>query len=321
MIKEVIFSLSIKLSNMKKFISFILVVSLVLTMVSVSFSDSVLDYLDELGWDILFWYASDDGISVDVIDTSFITITSPVLKDEFDEVISDYTVMYGEYPLVDVLDDPSLLEYSKEKAFENLEFGTDTTFTMDLATSTDQLDPDIIYYVVVVPRDDTGNLWEVSNELCFRLSDKVYWEWDECENVEMSSGSHAAWADMNLANITHTINWDRVTLRWIEVNGSDNVEIFERNDDEWTFHKLDTVSMSSESYTYNLDKYGEQIIKFIPDNGGVEKNYVFNALKTTDPVIPTKVTPVVVWPKENIIAILLGTILLYLVYRVVKRKA
>lgn len=307
---------------MKKFISFLLGASLALTIVNVSFSDSVLDYLDDIGWDILFWYASEDKISVDVIDTSFITITSPVLKDEFGDVIPDYTVMYGEYPLVDVLDDPTLLEYSKEKAFENLEFGTDTVFTMDLAASTDQLTSDMIYYVVVVPRDDTWNLWEVSNELCFRLSDKVHWEGDECENAQQSDWSHGAWADMSLANISHTINWDRVTLRWVEVNGSDDVEIFERNDDEGTFHKLATVSMSSESYTFDLDRYGEQIIKFIPDNGGVEKNYVFNALRTTNPTVtPTTVTPVVVWAKENIIAILLGTILIYLIYRVVKRKA
>jgi hypothetical protein len=33
------------------------------------------------------------------------------------------------------------------------------------------------------------------------------------------------------------------------------------------------------------------------------------------------VTPVVVWPRENIIAILIGTLLIYIVYRVVKRKA
>jgi hypothetical protein len=106
----------------------------------------------------LFGYGSEDKISVDVIDTSFITIVSPVLKDEFEDVISDYTLMYGEYPLVDVLDDPSLLEYSKEKAFENMEFGLDTTFTLDLVASIDQLDANIIYYVVVVPRDETGNL-------------------------------------------------------------------------------------------------------------------------------------------------------------------
>jgi hypothetical protein len=29
--------------------------------------------------------------------------------------------MYGEYPLIELLDDPSLLDYSREKVFENLD--------------------------------------------------------------------------------------------------------------------------------------------------------------------------------------------------------
>ncbi len=304
---------------MKKFVSFLLWVSLALTIVGVSFSDSVLDYLDDIGWDLLFWYASEDKITVDVIDTSFVTIKSPVLKDEFDDSIADYTLMYGEYPLIDVLDDPSLLEYSKEKAFENLEFEWDTVFTMDLSTS-DELNADTVYYVVVVPRDETWNLWEISNELCFRLVDQVSGEWDECENTAVAE-AHWAGADMSLANISHTINGDRVTLRWISVNGSDDIEIFLRNEDGGTFHKLATVDMNSESYSFDVDWAGEYIIKFIPDNGGIEKNYVFNALWTNTPDVPTTVTPVVVWPRENIIAILIGTILIYVVYRVAKRKA
>jgi len=44
-----------------------------------------------------------------------------VLKDEFDDVISAYTLMYGEYPLADVLDDPTLLDYSREKNFNSLD--------------------------------------------------------------------------------------------------------------------------------------------------------------------------------------------------------
>lgn len=302
---------------MKKFVSFLLWVSLALAIVGVSFSDSVLDYLDDIGWDLLFWYATTDKISVDVIDTSFVTIKSPVLKDEFDDSIADYTLMYGEYPLIDILDDPSLLEYSKEKVFENLEFGWDTVFTMDLSTN-NELNADTVYYVVVVPKDDTWNLWEISNELCFRLSDKVSGEGDECVKIQVTETHWAGW-DMSLANISHTINWDRVTLRWIAVNGSDDIEIFLRNENEGTFHKLATVDMNSESYTFDVDWAGEYIIKFIPDNGGVEKNYVFNALWTITPDTPT-VTPVVVWPRENIIAILIGTILIYVVYRVAKRK-
>jgi hypothetical protein len=47
----------------------------------------VLDYLDDIGGDILFGYAVSDEISVDSIDDSSVIIKSPVLKDEFDDVI------------------------------------------------------------------------------------------------------------------------------------------------------------------------------------------------------------------------------------------
>lgn len=228
--------------------------------------------------------------------------------------------MYGEYPLIDVLDDPSLLDYSMEKAFENLDLAGDSTFTMELDTD-DDIDDDTVYYVVAVPRDEAGSLWEISNEICFRLIDQVYWEGDECENTDIDAWSHWAGADMNLANVSHTINWDTVTLRWISIDGSDEIEIFLRDEDAGTFHKLASVDMDDESYSFDIDETGEHIVKFIPDNGGVEKNYTFNALgiDSDDDVDPV-VTPVVVWPKENIIAILIGTLLIYLLYRVAKAR-
>lgn len=305
---------------MRKLFSFVLWSLFALTIFWFAFSDSVLDYIDDMWWDILFWYWSSEQISVDSIDQDSVSIQSPVLIDEFDDTIYDYTLMYWEYPLIDVLDDPTLLDYSMEKVFENLDLDWDSTFAMELSTS-DDIDEDKIYYVVSVPRDDAGSLWEISNEICFRLVDQTYWEGDECENIEVSAWAHSAWADMNLASVSHTINWDTVTLRWISIDGSDEIEIFLRDEDAGTFHKLSTVNMDDESYSFNVDNNGEHIVKFIPNNGWVEKNYTFNVLGIDDADDTTpSVTPVVVWPKENIIAILIGTVLIYLVYRVAKSR-
>ncbi len=305
---------------MRKLFSFMFGAIFALTIFGFAFSDSVLDYLDDIWWDILFWYWSSDQISVDNIDENSVLIESPVLVDEFDDIINDYTLMYWEYPLIDVLDDPTLLDYSMEKSFENLDLDWDSNFTMEL-TKNDDLDEDKIYYVVSVPRDEAGSLWEISNEICFRLVDQVYWEWDECENTDVSASTHSAWADMSLANVSHTINWDRVTLRWISLDGSDEIDIFLRDEDAGTFNKLSTVDMDSESYSFDIDDNGEHIVKFIPSNWWVEKNYTFNAMGIEDTDDPTPVvTPVVVWPKENIIAILIGTILIYLIYRVAKSR-
>lgn len=302
---------------MKKLISFVLWVTLALTLVGFSFSDSVLDYLEDIGGDILFGYAALDKISVDAIDDNSIVINSPVLKDEFQEIISNYTLMYGEYPLIDVLDDPTLLEYSREKAFDNLNLTLDSVFTMDLDTG-DEIDKDTVYYVVVVPKDDAWSMWEISNEICFRLVDQVYGEGDDCKNTEIAA-SHGAWADMSLSNISHTINWNTITLRWLSIAGSDDIELFLRDESAGKFNKLSTVGMWDESYSFNITIDWENIVKFRPNNGWTEINYTFNAMWIND-ATPT-VTPVVVWPKENIIAILIGTLLIYLVYVVSRRKA
>ncbi|HRX63664.1 MAG TPA: hypothetical protein P5060_01015 [Candidatus Absconditabacterales bacterium] len=306
---------------MKKLFSFILGALFAISLFSVSFGDSVLDYLDDLGGTVLFGYSSTEQISVDSIDSSSITIESPVLEDEFEDIISDYTLMYEEYPLIDVLDDPSLLDYSREKNFSNLDLVGENNFTMELDTG-DDIDDETIYYVVAVPKDDAGSLGEISNEICFRLYDSLYGEGDECEDA--GEVGHAAGADMNLANVSHTINGDSVTLRWIAVNGSDEIDIFLRNEDQGTFSKLATVDMDDESYSFTISENGEHIVKFIPNNGGVEKNYTFNAMGIGDgepEPTPTTVTPVVVGPKENIILIVIGTILVYLLYRLSRRKS
>jgi hypothetical protein len=225
--------------------------------------------------------------------------------------------------LTEVLDNPTLLDHSKEKAFSDLNLWSNSSFNMELKTS-DSLNSDRIYYVVSIPKDGAGTLWEISNEICFRLSDQIVGEWDECLNGR-AVANHWAWADMNLANISHTLNWNSLTLKWIAVSGSDDVDIFLWDENAGTFTKLSTVNMSTESYSFTVSKNWEHIVKFIPDNWGTEINYTFNVLWLVDwsnptPVNPT-VTPVVVWPRENLIAILIWTIILYLVYRLAKRKA
>ena len=157
--------------------------------------------------------------------------------------------------------------------------------------------------------------------MCFRLVDWISGEWSECKNIEFEDNSHAAWADMSLANISHTMNGKTVTLRWVSIGGSDSIDIFLRDEDAGTFHKLSTVSMWDQSYSFTVDRNGEYIVKFIPDNGWSDINYTFNADGIDSETTSTTVTPVVVWPKENIIAILIATILIYVVYRVAKRKA
>lgn len=303
---------------MKKLISFVLWWAFALTLLGFSFSDSVLDYLNNVWDNFLFGYKW-DKITVDNISSLSITVKSSVLMDELGDKIIDYTLLYWPKTLDQLIAEPTLMSYMREKSFANSGLATQTSFTMDLTTA-DTLNPDEIYYLVSIPRDSAGTIWEVSNELCFRLRDRLYWEWDDCVG-----GSHAAWADMKLANISHTFNGNVVTLKWIAVNGSDNVDLFLRDDNEEHFNKLATVKMSAESYSFTLTRNGEHIVRFMPNNWWKEVHYTFSFLGTEKPTPATPekptVKPVVVWPKENIIAVLIWTVLLYLVYKLVRRKA
>ncbi|HPC34206.1 MAG TPA: hypothetical protein PLP73_00965 [Candidatus Absconditabacterales bacterium] len=308
---------------MKKLISFVLGGLVAISLFGFSFSDSILNYLNNIGDNILFGYKPNvDTISVDNISSTSITIKSPVLKDEFGDIITNYTLLYGPNTLNQLIAEPTLISTTKEKNFTDQNISGQSNFTMNLTTS-DNINPDNIYYLVSIPKDSANTLGEVSNELCFRLRDKLHGEGDECADSNM----HAAGADMSLANISHTLNGNTVTLRWIAVNGSDNVDLFLRDENAGNFNKLATVRMSAESYSFNLSKNGEHIVKFIPDNGGKEINYTFNFIgeeKVSEPegtAPQTTVKPVVVGPKENIIAVLIGTVLLYLVYKLVRRKA
>jgi hypothetical protein len=119
----------------------------------------------------LFGYDDSHKLSVDDITTSSITLKSPVLVDELSSKIKDYILLYGNHSFDELLNDPKLLNSFTEVTFsaEN----NDTTLTMTLNSN---LNANSIYYVVAIPRDDWDMLGSVSNEICFRLKDRLYGE-------------------------------------------------------------------------------------------------------------------------------------------------
>lgn len=309
---------------MKRFL-FIPVLLASLVLASFAFgADSVINFLDDLWQDTLFGYSTDKKIEVKSISTSKVVITSDVILDDFDDEIVNYTAIYSKYPLSELLDNTSLLSESMEKSFSNLDLDWEDSFDMEFALS-DWITASNVYYISIIPKDENEFLWQVSNEICFKLSTQTYWEGDECENW---TAWHGAWADMTLANITHTINGNRITLRWTAVDWSDSVDVFLWNDWEGSFNKLWSPDMDSETYTFTVSKNGEYIVKFIPDNWWRETTYTINVTgisttSTTPTNTPTaQVTTVPkVWPTQNIILILVLSFVGYLLYRnLLKRK-
>lgn len=317
--------LIMKKFNLKKSISKLLLVWLILFGVLIFFSyakaqtstGDLRTWMDTLTDEIPFGYNKDQEISVSSISATGLTINSPVIVDELWAKISKYTLMFSEYPLSEILDNAALLDQSKEKTFEFTSPWTTVNMRLDVAT--DWLVASKLYYVSIIPKNANWILWEISNEIRFKLSDQSYGEWANTWTNLHSS----AWADMNLANVSHTVSSNKVTLRWTAVDWSDNVDIFLRDPTWERFNKLWTVAMTAERYEFTINRNWEFIVNFMPDNDGAEKRYTFTVtwLRTTTTTTRTWITTVPkVWPAENIAVAIFVTFFLYVLYRRSYRK-
>jgi len=280
--------------------------------------------MDTLSDNIPFGYTLSQKLSVDTIDVGKIRIKSPVIRDELSNTIKKYTVMYSTYPLSQILQTPSLIDQAKEKTFE---FVTVTgEITMELSALVDGINSNLVYYLSVIPKDNNGILWEISNEIRFKLSTQQYGEW------VFTGWSHLApGANMSLSNITHSVANNRASLRWTAVPWSDKVDIFLFNPVSGTFERLAIVNMSDENYSFALTRNGEHLLNFIPNNAWTEYRYSFIAEWITATAWSSATTPwsstaptiwviPATWPKENILIALSIAVVLYLVYRRLRAK-
>jgi len=112
--------------------------------------------MDTLHDEIPFGYTISQKISVNQIAIDRVTITSPVIQDEFGNPIRKYTVMFSQYPLSQILDNLALIDYAKEKTFEFTTVGT--SVNMQLIASVDGIVPTSVYYLSVIPKDSNGFL-------------------------------------------------------------------------------------------------------------------------------------------------------------------
>lgn len=325
LIFEYTFTYSCIIQMIKKQLIFLLLTTVLSVWLVRWASSGLIDFLNNLWENIEFGYIT-DTIDVDEITTQKVTFTSPFILDEAWNKITKYRLMYSPKSLDEMETDMNLRSWSMEKQFTITDTSS-STFKMDLTSTGDQVSSDKIYYVLVTPEASNWIFWEISNEMCFRLDTKIYWEWNDCINWNWTEwDSHDAWwADMSLANISHTKAGSTITLRWISLEWSDEVEIFLRDRDNEEYKLLWTADMNDEEYSFTSNKNGEHRVKFIPDNGGTEHIYTFSVLWSASPT-PWGNEPGVtnvpkVGPKENIIAVLIFTFAVYFIYRRAKRNS
>lgn len=158
---------------MKRLLSILAVAALLFSVTTAATGD-LWDWMDNLNDEIPFGYAVSQKITIDSIAVDKIIIKSPVIEDEFGTTIKKYTVMFAQYPLSQILENTALLDQSKEKTFEFTTVGTE--ISMELNATEDGINPAVVYYVSVIPKDENGILGEISNELRFKLATQKYGE-------------------------------------------------------------------------------------------------------------------------------------------------
>jgi hypothetical protein len=71
---------------------------------------------------------------------------------------------------------------------------------------------------------------------------------------------------MTLANITHTINGNTITLKWIAVAGSNTIDLAVMTPGTSSFNRIATANMNDETYSFVANRNGEYIFQFTPEN-------------------------------------------------------
>jgi len=202
--------------------------------------DEFWDWLSDLP-DTGFGYTSDQKIEVTSVSSTKIEITSPVPVDELWDPIADYRIIYSKFPIFKVLEDISLLDEFQEKTHTVSNVDDKDSFTVELNIDDDDIDPDKIYYISIVPQDPYGMPGEFSNGVCVLPDEGISGDDEECGENNTTKVHGAASADMTLAHVTSQIDGDKITLRWTALNGASQIDIFLWNPDSENYSKLSTV--------------------------------------------------------------------------------
>jgi len=304
-----------------------------------------------------FGYTSNVNISIAGYETTedasnVFKIESPVLRDGKDTAVGEYHIIIGEKPIKDYINDKrDELKDLREVQIMELDE------KVDLSIKESEVTSDKSYFGIIVPVNDNIVPGDYSNEFCFDFGTLTYAIGDDCNNfgrkpeptvtkVEEKTEEPATTeeqettevkvalndedehgaadgADMSMADISHSVNGNVVTLTWTAVPYSDNVEIriFDKANADYV--TLGTVPMTAEKFNYTTKSTDDELLfAFIPrDAKGREYRYDVNVRHESDVTPEIKATPKV-GPAEDFAVMLLITVALYLGYRVfASRKA
>lgn len=290
-----------------------------------------------------FGYTENQNIEVmgfasgDLGATDFL-LKTPILKDAKDWAVGEYYVLLGSQPIVNYVAGQDATNLRKD-LLELPKYSTiDLEGELEMKIPASEVNSGVTYFGIVVPVNDNILYGKYSKEFCFNFSSNIYGEGADCAAFaptvtpeEVSSNGEgvgeelehdAAGADMRLADISHSVQGNVVTLTWTAVPGSQNLEIKVFDKANADYITVATVPMSDEKYdyTFNDPKIEELLFAFIPrESNGKEVRYGAN-VRTEQEVEPEITTTPKVGPVEDMLMILGATLVLYLAYRAFASK-
>lgn len=280
-------------------------------------------------YDNTWWYSENDLIWGDFAAWD-LRVTSPIVEDIGFDPATVYYLFISPYRVSQLKAwDPSV-DLSKV-IMKEVEITSDAE-NIQFTVWASALDPEQAYYGFISAIDIYEGFGIPSNEICFKMSTSTYNQWEWCDAFELvmdptsnlpedtkseeeeNHGAACVW--MNMANITHTINWDTITLKWTAVDG-DVVQIAVFDPEEAYWKSLGAVNMKDEKFAYKIQWNGEQ--NFMLTNGCGEVRYKADA--AIKPAEPEKVVPQRVGPADNLLYIVIAAVILYGAYVLFFRKS
>lgn len=265
------------------------------------------------------WYADSTAITCEV--NNGVTITSSIIEDSTMDKANVYNLFFSPYRVDQIKSSDPSVDVSKI-TMKKTEIGdNDTSVKFEIPSS--ELNSSTTYYAFISPADMFDVIGTPSNEICFKLNSNKCLQASACDTLAKSAsnwneviekhGASCVW--MDLANVTHTVNWDTITLKWSSIEW-DVVEIAIFDPEAEVYKSLWTAQMSDEKFDYKMQWDGEQ--NFMLTNWCKDLYYKADAKRWEEE--PIKATPAT-GPAENILYIAIAAIVLYGAYVIFFRKS
>ena len=268
-----------------------------------------------------WWYADSTAISCEV--NNGITITSSIVEDSTMDKANVYNLFFSPYRVEQIKSSDPSVDVSKIM-MKKVEIGdSDSDVKFEIPSS--EISSNTVYYGFISPADMFDVVGTPSKEICFNLDSNKCLQADECDTLKATNtvepsdevveqhGASCVW--MDLANVTHVVNGNTLTLKWSSIEG-DVVEIAIFDPESEVYKSLWTAKMSDEKFDYNMQWDGEQ--NFMLTNWCKEVYYKADAKRWEEE--PIKATPAT-GPAENILYVAIAAIVLYGAYVVFFRKS